>query len=185
MRLIATHNSGTGECSDGWLSRLLVPFARCQSLTLREQYEEGVRLFDLRVRKYYGEYYICHGLWCSSMTLEDALLMLNSCASASCEQVLVMLTYEGELSDVMQSQFMYDMYDVLEYYRNIQLTTLNVKYPVWRTLKTERPVYYEQHYTMITGWRCLLPIPYLWWLFRSDDVDFDNVAYKMVDFYDE
>ena len=48
---IATHNSGTGEKSGGWLSRLFFIFAKCQSKTLVEQYNAGVRLFDLRIRK--------------------------------------------------------------------------------------------------------------------------------------
>jgi hypothetical protein len=49
-QLIATHNSATGEKPANILSWFLIPFCRTQSKTIKEQYEAGCRLFDLRVR---------------------------------------------------------------------------------------------------------------------------------------
>lgn len=72
---IATHNSATGEVSATWVDALLVPFARCQSKTIREQYEAGCRYFDVRYK--YSDrkgYYVCaHGLWESKRSLRDVI----------------------------------------------------------------------------------------------------------------
>lgn len=47
---LATHNSMSYLEPLRWWMRLLLPLARCQTKNLRQQWEEGVRLFDLRVR---------------------------------------------------------------------------------------------------------------------------------------
>ena len=56
MRKIATHDSATGEKSKGFLSWIGTPFARTQRKTLREQYEAGCRMFDIRVKLVDGEW---------------------------------------------------------------------------------------------------------------------------------
>ena len=56
MKKIATHDSATGEKGKGILSWLITPFAKTQSKTIKEQYESGCRMFDLRVRKKFGEW---------------------------------------------------------------------------------------------------------------------------------
>lgn len=61
--MLATHNSGTGEKGYGWWSFLYAPFAKCHSKTLVEQFREGVRLFDIRVRKRGDKWVFAHGLW--------------------------------------------------------------------------------------------------------------------------
>ena len=49
--MLATHNSGTGEKSGNLVSSLFSIFSKCQNKTIKEQYDAGVRLFDIRVRK--------------------------------------------------------------------------------------------------------------------------------------
>ena len=74
---IATHNSGTGESGGGIFSFLGSPFSKCQSKTIIEQYNYGVRLFDLRVRKYKDKWVFAHGLWHSKTSIFKVLNDLN------------------------------------------------------------------------------------------------------------
>ena len=53
MLKIGTHDSATGEHGNWW-SWLFYPFAKTQSKTIKEQYEAGCRLFDIRIRKVLG-----------------------------------------------------------------------------------------------------------------------------------
>lgn len=53
--ILGSHNSWSFRTPTKWWQKLLSFTARCQSLTIQEQYELGVRCFDLRLRidKYY------------------------------------------------------------------------------------------------------------------------------------
>ena len=51
LKKIATHDSATGERSKNFLHALGKPFAQTQNKTIKEQYEVGVRYFDLRIDK--------------------------------------------------------------------------------------------------------------------------------------
>ena len=73
MKLIATHDSATGEKGKGILSWLGTPFAKTQSKTIKEQYEAGCRMFDIRVKLIDNEWYCAHGLWRTKRTAYDKL----------------------------------------------------------------------------------------------------------------
>ena len=54
----STHNSGTGEKLVWWqrpFSALLNATARCQSMTIKEQLDFGVKFFNLQITKYKNE----------------------------------------------------------------------------------------------------------------------------------
>lgn len=53
-----------------WLLHLT---SRCQDKTIKQQLEDGVRLFNLQVCRYRGEWYISHGLCIYDAKLEDVL----------------------------------------------------------------------------------------------------------------
>ena len=76
---IATHDSATGEASHGLISLLVIPFARTQNKTIKQQYEAGCRSFDIRVR--YSKkrrMWICaHGLWESVRPAEAIINEIN------------------------------------------------------------------------------------------------------------
>ena len=58
--MIGSHNSLSYLPIQGW-RKILTPWTKCQSLTLEEQYEKGVRYFDLRIRKVKDEgWWYCH-----------------------------------------------------------------------------------------------------------------------------
>lgn len=62
---LGTHNSATSGKLVWWLrpmAWLLHLTSRCQDRTIKEQLEDGVRLFNLQVCRYKGEWRISHGL---------------------------------------------------------------------------------------------------------------------------
>ena len=183
---IATHNSGTGEKSGGWLSRLFFIFAKCQSKTLVEQYKAGVRLFDLRIRKNKkGKWVFAHGLWESVEPGWCALNDLNLTAFKHGEKAMVMVTYEGVCKD--KSGFMAEV-SSWDCYSWIERVEVNVKKPKWLTLAIYKNVPYTQCFRVLdwSTWHTLFPIPVLWYKlegrkFLRECKESDNV-YRMVDF---
>lgn len=62
--IIGTHNSMTYLRPQKWYGWLMIPFARCQRKTIEEQWDNGARCFDLRIRfTKQGEPYFAHGLY--------------------------------------------------------------------------------------------------------------------------
>lgn len=57
--MIGSHNSLSYMPIKGW-KKILKPWVRCQSLSLEQQYQKGVRYFDIRVRIHKGEWWYCH-----------------------------------------------------------------------------------------------------------------------------
>lgn len=64
MPIIGTHNSMTYLRPQKWYGWFMIPFARCQRKTIEEQWYDGARCFDLRIRfTKQGEPYFAHGLY--------------------------------------------------------------------------------------------------------------------------
>ena len=76
---LASHNSWSYLPPMKWWMRPFAFMAKCQSKTIREQYEAGVRLFDLRVRfNKEGYFILAHGLMEYRLgTLWESLNYLN------------------------------------------------------------------------------------------------------------
>lgn len=63
--IYGTHNSATGGRLVWWLrplARIINTTSRCQTKSIAQQLEDGVRLFNLQVTKYNGEWVFSHGL---------------------------------------------------------------------------------------------------------------------------
>jgi len=77
-KLIGSHNSWSYLNPKQWYFRPFAWMAKCQSLTIREQYEKGIRFFDLRVRlNWAGVVKPVHGLTEYKGYIIDDLLWLN------------------------------------------------------------------------------------------------------------
>lgn len=62
--IIGTHNSMTYLRPAHWYGWFIIPFARCQRKTIEQQWYDGARCFDLRIRfTKKGEPYFAHGLY--------------------------------------------------------------------------------------------------------------------------
>lgn len=74
--ILGTHNSATSSRLVWWLrpmAWLLHLTSRCQDRTIAEQLVDGVRLFNLQVCWYKGEWHISHGLSIYEEKLFDVL----------------------------------------------------------------------------------------------------------------
>lgn len=62
--IIGTHNSMTYLPPEHWYGWFMIPFARCQRKTIEQQWYDGARCFDLRIRfTKKGEPCFAHGLY--------------------------------------------------------------------------------------------------------------------------
>lgn len=182
MDKIGTHNSATGEKGKGVLSLIGTPFARCQTKTIREQYNEGCRFFDLRTRKinkYEGltSWHCAHGFWVSSRSLCDFLDELDNYDDI-CH---VTLTYEGSKKSKGFEDFKKLIQGIESVWKTVDFVYFAVKKPKWVILHGQRKKYPLQGFTPITGWRCLLPIPWLWHKLSKTPKMNEN-KYTLVDF---
>lgn len=178
--LIATHNSCTGEKGKGW-RKLLTPFARCQSKTLIEQYDSGVRYFDIRVKETGRGLVAAHGLWESEELLSDLLKKLDAYANAwKHEEYYVALCYEGECK--YQRQFYED--SLLKNLKLCKQVYFAEKKPKWRVLAEYERVTVRSCYKILDwrSWHTLIPIPWLWKKIYYNRVKFSDHCFRMVDF---
>ena len=180
IKKIGTHNSATGETASFW-SMFLNPFAKCQSKSLIEQYKAGARLFDIRVKKYNDTLYCYHGPWRTSHSAQEVLRpFINYCT----EPIYIELTWEGSTpsdEDIKIVQHLADW--IINNSKNATVTRINKKTP-WETIVPIHPVPYVGDgigFLGIHGFRCLLPIPWLWSkLYKHPD--FNSKTFMFVDF---
>lgn len=112
MSKIGTHNSLSYKRPQWWV----IPFfwvARCQKLTLEEQYNAGVRYFDIRPKLVNGKMLVGHGLATYKMDLEEVWKFLNE--KKDC---IARFFFESGDSDKMVEYAK----DVMARYPNIQYT---------------------------------------------------------------
>ena len=180
--MIATHNSGTGEKGSGWLSKLVTPFARCQSKSIADQYWAGCRLFDLRAKYVDGKLVIAHGLWHSDRTLWDIISQLYALNKDDLWKVNILVTYEGECEGEKLKLFVNNVKNFCAAYDDrVSLGYIAVKKPKWKTVWLGTcPQTRQGFQTLEKMPHCLLPIPWLWNLIKHDE--FDGKEYVLLDF---
>ena len=92
--ILGTHNSATSGRLVWWLrpmAWLLHLTSRCQSKSIAEQLRDGVRLFNLQVCRYKGEWHISHGLCIYQEKLFDILDHMKTFSEALNERVIFQL----------------------------------------------------------------------------------------------
>ena len=80
LKYLGTHNSGTFSKLVWWqrpFGFLLNLFSRCQTLSIKEQLEKNVRVFNLQVAFYKGEWVFSHGLCIYKEKLFDAIEVMR------------------------------------------------------------------------------------------------------------
>ena len=188
--MIATHNSGTGEPSQCWYHKLLIPFARCQRYNIEQQINKGCKLFDLRVRGRYNDVYdfhLCHGAWKSKTTLSDALQIINKYGFTNNCEYKVIITFEGKLDYNDRHIFTNIVQYLLLNYPKIQLAQIAVKKPKWDVLYTDYITNIKQGFKCLdfSSWHTLIPIPWFWHKVYGNKIADKNSSddcYILVDF---
>lgn len=127
-RKLGTHNSMTYQKPSGdWKKITMWPFAKCQSLTYEQQYDFGVRLFDLRIRFINNIPYFAHGEleFCGvdANTVIDFLNKKGDCA------VILALENNAAIGNTQDEQFQIFCKECLEKYPNVTFTGGWAKYP--------------------------------------------------------
>lgn len=188
MLKIATHNSATGERGQGLLSYLVTPFTKTQSKTIKEQYEAGCRMFDIKVKLIDNVWYCAHGIWHTKRNAEDILKEINNFP----DKCYVTLTYEGDKDNTYEFSTFADR--VQFYLTNINwggvaikcdkdTNICNTKYDYIQPYPSNWPATRRGFLPLDgTSWHLLLPIPWLWKkIYYNNPVYFDNI-YTFVDF---
>lgn len=187
MKKIATHDSATGEKGKGLLSIIGTPFARTQSKTIKEQYEAGCRMFDIRVKLIKDEWRCAHGLWQSQRLAESIIAEINSFK----DRCYVTLTYEGGKKH--KAEFIEFVKRITEEYYFIKWGSIAIKYGEGSHLLKVQYEYIQhaknwpvtkQGFLPLNGstWHILLPIPWLWKKLYNDKPEFSKQYYTYVDF---
>ena len=176
---IGAHNAATGEAGS-FFSIFLTPFARCQNKTLVEQYKAGVRMFDIRLKRHRNTLYCAHGVWTSNLPTQELLRPLLAILDTT---TYLELTYEGSnpSEEDMIAMTALAIW-IMQMSPRAVVTRINRKSP-WGALKVFCPIPYKGDGTGflgIHGWRCLLPIPWLWAKFFKPKYQEDCFTY--VDF---
>jgi hypothetical protein len=129
---LASHNSWSYLPPTKWWMRLFSFVAKCQAKNIREQYEDGVRLFDLRIRfDEYGNLILAHGLTeYDAIGLESDLRWLNNQLDVVHVQVVLeIVNHDGWQGLIFSDWCM----KVQRRYKNIVFLGFNRKYD-WKPL---------------------------------------------------
>lgn len=183
QRLIATHNSVTGERGRGLLSWLVAPFSKCQGKTLKEQYDAGCRYFDIRVFKDKDGVWRCgHGLWTARKGLSEVWSEIR----AEYPDAYYSITIEKG-GEAMYKEFRQSFPFSIEYdgHERQRLAYIAVKHPKWMVMEEfPRNPFVKPEYMILDGstWHTYLPIPWLWKKVYHDRPEFNFGYFKMVDF---
>ena len=84
--ILGTHNSGTGEELVWWqrpFAWLINPFSQCQSRTVSEQLINGVKLFNMQITYYMGEWRFSHGCSIYKTKFLDVLKIMKKHSSST------------------------------------------------------------------------------------------------------
>ncbi len=188
MKKIATHDSATGEKGKGILSLIGTPFARTQNKTIKQQYDAGCRMFDIRVKLVNNKWRCAHGLWKSKRLAEDIIYEINSFDDIC----YVTLTYEG--GSKKSNEFKKFVDDIQKECNHIVWGGVSIKYGEGSHLFK---VQYDsvkpypkgwpsavQGFLPLNGktWHIILPIPWLWKKIYNDNPNFNENYFIYVDF---
>lgn len=184
---IATHDSATGERSKNLLHSLFKFFAQTQDKTIKEQYEAGVRYFDLRIDK---DLVLCHGLWKSGKNLADILMEMRKYVD---DITYITVTIERKYDDAVCEELIKKIRNLINLHgKKVKLVHVAKKKPSWTILKEYRHISvvygyisvptFKQYLTRpFKDWRRYVPIPKF--LKRiTPKKEFSDEYYVMVDF---
>ena len=84
VKYLGTHNSGTSSKLVWWqrpFAWILNATSQCQSLSIEEQLKRNVRLFNLQITLYRGEWVFSHGLCIYKDKVNDAISIMEKYAT--------------------------------------------------------------------------------------------------------
>ena len=118
--ILGSHNSWSFRKPKKWWQRPFAFIGRCQRKNIRQQYEAGVRCFDLRIRPEYDAHAVAHGIfeYCELFDVLGDLAFLNE------KQAYVRVIHEArkekEYNDISINLFRLDCMDLERYFPEIK-----------------------------------------------------------------
>lgn len=170
---LASHNTMTYLKPDKWYMNLFRFIDKCQSKDIVEQYESGVRLFDIRIGFKNGNPVFKHGLATYKRNVEEVFEYLNT------KDVIVRIIGEDE------HPFLYD------YCKHLEETYKNIKfYGGNRKSDWTKKIYnfkYVPDFTIEENYSSMYPNPRwygIWpWLYSKLHKKIESGSdYLMIDF---
>lgn len=125
--IIGTHDSITAHPPRKWWMMLLKPFAVTQDKTIYQQYMDGVRCFDLRVRlgkadkrAIYDKWVMCHGLYEVEASIYEVIDNLRDFAIADNTTIYIRIVLENLKIDDHEAERFIKLCEFLDkFYENV------------------------------------------------------------------
>lgn len=171
--MLGSHNSLTYLPCRKWWMYLINWAAKCQNKSLIEQYIQGVRYFDIRIKcdKNIGKFILAHGIVEYKGDIDnDVLLVLNDLAAFTKENIYIrfVLEYNKSPNDCATKIISFTDYvtHAKEKYTNLIFHTAMNKWSefsiiTWYTMNIHHA------YSSILGWKRFLWIPYWYAKFHN------------------
>lgn len=138
---LASHNSWTfGSLHNWWLPKFM---AKCQNKNIQQQYDAGVRLFDLRLKFYKGKFVVAHGIYKYKVDWEEDLKWLNQKPEQCYVRVLLEYNKLPRCISAISNYFFATCHHLEFTYRNIRFFGGNLKcdsYPLYDFNFTSPPL---------------------------------------------
>lgn len=143
---LGTHNSLTYAEPTTLLGKLFNKTAKCQELTLEEQYNLGVRYFDIRINRAGSN--AKHGFIYYKQNVELAIAWLNSMSTEE-DHIYVSLNYENgifERKSKYEPAFQQLFSSMISTYRNLTFVGGYAKHPWRKVIDVKDPVLEERYW---------------------------------------
>lgn len=178
--LIGTHNSLTGSKIYGWqryFSWLISPFSKCQDYSLLQQYNKGIRIYDIQVAKHKNTWRASHGFVWYQSTI-DALYEVLDMAEDDDNLIGIRIGLDNhwrfsKFSKEAEKLEFLDLVDKLSKHPNLRILEVYIEKPwdiIYRTPGYDKEVF-EKYWSLSWAktkmkhwWQFYyyLPIPVLW-----------------------
>lgn len=125
--MIGTHQSLTYAKPLQWYYKPFHFIARCQKRDYKEQYDLGVKLFDIRIKPYKGTWHVAHGNMIFDIDLYEVLRFLNE--KKDCiVQLSLEYNKEPKDSNTIVEAFIRESQNLVDSYSNIKFFGFGTKW---------------------------------------------------------
>lgn len=149
--MLGSHNAMTYLPIKGW-RLVLRPWVRCQSLTLMEQYNCGVRYFDIRIRLHSGNWVFCHNNVILGDTVRGFADIFRVAQNAGVYfRFILDIRRKPSNASTLHNMFM-DYVRYLQFERGLPIDSAIIMWEWHELLSTRQIVQLEYHASVSARW---------------------------------
>lgn len=192
---LGTHNSATGNGLVWWqkpLGFLIHPFSTCQSRTIRQQLEDGVKVFNLQIAYVNGKWRFTHGLAIYNGSVTETIRLLRL-YSTNEEPIYFQLYLDKMLGSKSTDKFI----KFVDYINNKFCDDRLVMLKAWiegttnYPYKSDKNIYMSEHYWTMSwakhfGYKLIDKLPFPKYHANKYNATYKNSSnkdYLMLDYY--